>query len=163
MIPLERYQNVPVAVAQSSVGQVLGIQGAVRQADVVENVVDLRSWNFLADLSLHQVEQARGFFNAHSGRAADMENELPAVGLGEEVFAKERYENESRKTKPEERRNEDASTEDESLQKRVVPFAHTLKNVLEALVKMREQPFGAGDVFLCAQQIHGQRRYQSSA
>ena len=35
-------------------------------------------------------------------RGADMKNELPAVGLREKVFAKERHKNESSKTKPQE-------------------------------------------------------------
>jgi hypothetical protein len=56
-----------------------------------------------------------------------MKNELPAVRLREKVFAKERHENESGETKPQERGNEDAAPEDESLQQRMVPLAHALK------------------------------------
>ena len=68
MIRLERNQNVAVARAERAVGQVLRVQRAVGQADVVEDVVDLRSWNLLADLSLNQIEELRRLFNAHSRR-----------------------------------------------------------------------------------------------
>src|ERR1035438_4600153 len=112
MIGLKRHQNVAIPRVQRAVGQVLRVQGAVGQADVVENVVDLRSRYLIADLSLDQVEQAGGFLNAHSRRAADMENELPAVSLREKVFAKERHQNENGETKPQERGNEDAEAED---------------------------------------------------
>ncbi len=91
VIGLERYQNVAVPCAQRSVGQVLRVQRAVGQADVVEDVVDLISWYLLTDLSLNQIEQLRGLFNTHSRRRPDMENELPTVSLREKVFTKERY------------------------------------------------------------------------
>src|SRR5580692_5222110 len=100
MILLERHQNVAVSGSQRSIGQVLRIHAAIGQADVVENVVDLRRGNFFADLTFNEIEQASRLFNAHSGRRSHVKNELSAVRLGEKVFAKERHKNESGKTEP---------------------------------------------------------------
>ena len=96
----ERDEDVGIGCAGEARAIVDVVDVADGQADVIENVVDLCGRYLFADLALHKIEQARGFFNAHSRRGPDMKNELPAVGLRKEIFAQERHQNEGSETKP---------------------------------------------------------------
>jgi hypothetical protein len=66
---------------------VLGVHGAVGQADVIENVVQFGGGDLVADVGFDQVAQPGGFFNAAPGGSAYVQNELAAIGAGKEILA----------------------------------------------------------------------------
>ena len=88
VVLVERYQDVGVAGADQAGGGVLGVQGGVGQADVVQDVVELGGWDGAANLLLHQIADFGGVFNAGATGSAQVENERPAVAGGKEVLAK---------------------------------------------------------------------------
>src|SRR5215470_18808173 len=110
VIFLQGHHNVAVVCSKRTVGQMLRVQGAVRQADVVQNVVDLARGNLFAYFVFDQIKEARGLFNAKTGRPTYVEDELAAVGIGEEVFAKEGKQEKHNKAGQQECGNEDAAS-----------------------------------------------------
>ena len=64
VIFLERDKDVSVAGADETGGGVLEVQRAVRQADVVEDVVHLAGGDGAADRLLDQVAEPGGLFDA---------------------------------------------------------------------------------------------------
>ncbi len=85
------------------------VDGAVGQADVVEDHVQLAGGDLAPDRRLDQIAQARGLLDAGAGLGPQVQDELPAVGVGEEVLAEPRSEQEGGQTDDQEDRNEDRS------------------------------------------------------
>ena len=56
MIRLERHEDVAIPGAERAVGEVLGVECAVGQADVIENAVDLLIRYLFADFSLDEIK-----------------------------------------------------------------------------------------------------------
>ena len=59
--------------------------------------------------------------------------------------------------------NKCAPVHNQALQQRAMPAPDALETPFKALLKAREQPFGAGGVLLGSQQIYGQCRHKSPA
>src|SRR5262249_60679516 len=76
---LQGHEDVRVTGAERAGGVVHVIDVAIRQADVVEDVVELGGRNRLPHGVLDEVHQPGGFFNACAGFGADMEEDLAAV------------------------------------------------------------------------------------
>src|ERR1700733_15292093 len=92
-----------------------------------------------------------------------MENELPAIGIGEEVLTKERDENEGAEADSEKARNKHLSQRNQPGKQRGIGNANTFKDPLESSLENRKWvPRLRTTVLLLLQQIHRQRRHQRS-
>src|SRR5262249_29927145 len=76
---LQGHEDVRVARAERAGGVVHVIDVAIRQADVVEDVVELVGRNRLPYSVLDEVHQPGGFFDTCAGFGADVEEYLAAV------------------------------------------------------------------------------------
>ena len=86
MILFEGHEDVCVGRANEAGCAVNEIDGAVRQTDVVENVVQFLRRNNTADRVFDEIGKARGFFNTRTGLGAHMEDKLLVIGIGKKVF-----------------------------------------------------------------------------
>src|ERR1700733_828854 len=92
-----------------------------------------------------------------------MQNELPAVGIGEEVLTKERDENEGAEADSQKARNEHLSQRNQPGKQRRIGNANPFKDPLESSLENRKRaPRLRTAVLLGLQQVHGQRRHQRS-
>ena len=82
------------------------VERAVREANVVENIVNFLRGNVAANGSFDQIADLSGLLNARSTLRANMQNELPVVGIGEKVLAKPRHKQKCREANQQECRNE---------------------------------------------------------
>jgi len=69
----------------------LSIQRAVRQANVVEDVVHLACRNGLSNVLFDQIAQLRGLLDTNTALAPNVKNERPIVCARKEVLPKKRY------------------------------------------------------------------------
>ena len=67
------------------------IDGAVRQADVVQNGVHFRARNFTADECLDRIAELCGFLDTCSGLGSQMKNEFAVVAAWKEVLSQPRH------------------------------------------------------------------------
>src|SRR5580693_3775470 len=86
MIFPQRNHYVAVVLTQRAVGQMLRIHGAIREATIVEDVIELFRRNLRANIVLNQIAQSRHFFNAHSWTATNMENKLSTIRIRKKVL-----------------------------------------------------------------------------
>jgi hypothetical protein len=63
------------------------VDAAEGQPDVVENGVRLACREVTADGIFDEIDQPCGLLDARTGLGTQMENELTAIGAGEEVLA----------------------------------------------------------------------------
>ncbi len=91
---LEGDEDVGITGTNKAGGGVLGVERAVGQADVVEDIVDLIGRDLFAEVLLDEVAETRGFFDAGTAARAEMEDEGAVVGAGEEVLPEEGNEQE---------------------------------------------------------------------
>jgi hypothetical protein len=66
----------------------LRVQGAIGQANVIENIVNLPSRDLFSDLAFNQIEQTSRFLDASSSRRPNMHDELTAIGRRQEYKGK---------------------------------------------------------------------------
>ncbi len=89
---LERDQNIGVARSYESRCAVHEIDGAVRQSDVVEDVVQFSLGDLAAYVALNEVAQLRGLFDSRAALGTQMQDELTAVRARKEVLTKPGHE-----------------------------------------------------------------------
>ena len=82
------------------------VERAVREANIVENIVNFLRGNVAANGSFDQIADLSGFLNARSTLRANMQNELPVIAIGEKVLAKPRHKQKCREANQQESRNE---------------------------------------------------------
>src|ERR1700678_3899177 len=97
--------------------QVIGTEW---QADIVQNAVDFIGRHFFANRSLNQVGKLRGILNACPGLRADVQAELTAIGVGEEVLPEPRREQKGAEAESEKCWNEDLAVFDQTSQQTFV-------------------------------------------
>ncbi len=107
VIGLERDHDVGVRGADGARGRVRQVDGAVGQADVVEDRVHLARRDDLPDGGFDQVGEPRGLLDAGAGLGAHVQDELAAVGVGEEVLAEPGHQPAAATTAQQEARDED--------------------------------------------------------
>ena len=66
MVFFQRDHDVAIGCPDGSVGEVLGIHRTVRQPDVVQDIVQLRGWNLLADILFDQVAETGHLLDAQA-------------------------------------------------------------------------------------------------
>ena len=136
VIFLQADQGVAVLRADRA-GVLIGhVDAAERQADIVDDVVELVGRNGRADGLLDLIEQAGGLFDARARLGAHMHQDLAGIDRREEVLAEERRRaRTTARRRPEtgdERSSGGASASD---QQRAVAVADALEASLEALLE----------------------------
>ncbi len=116
MVPAQRHQHIGIVGSNHARGGVHQVVGAERQADVVENAVDFIGWHLFANGRLYQVGKLRGVFNAGPGLRADVQAELTAIRIGEEVLPKPWRQEKGTEADCEKCRNEDLAVQDQTRQ-----------------------------------------------
>ena len=150
--------NVGVIVADGAAGHALGVGDAVGEADVVEDVVEFGGRDLFANGVFDEVAELCHVLDAQPAVATDVEDELAAVGRGEEVLAEERQQQKGGENHDEEDGNEDRAVEDEFVEHDVVLAAHALELAFEAALETAEEAYGwIVTVFLSLEQVHRQR------
>ena len=92
VIFLQADQRVAVLRADGA-GVLIGhVDAGERQADIVDDIVELIGRNDAAHGLFDQIEQAGGFLDAGAGLGADMHQDLPGIDRRKEVLAQERPE-----------------------------------------------------------------------
>ena len=91
---LERDQRIAVLGADGASVLVGHVDAAERQADVVDDVVDLRRRDDAAHRLLDELEEARGLLDARAGLGAHVHQDLPGVDRREEILPEKRHERE---------------------------------------------------------------------
>ena len=161
MLFVQRDQDVGVGRADRSRVAIDVIDGAVRQADIVEDVVELRGWNGLADGGLDLVAEPGRLFDAGAGLGPHMQDELPAVGVGEEVLAEPGDEDETAEADEQKDGDEKNAPVHQAGEQQLVGETNSLEETLKAALKDRQWIAGQRcSVLLDAQQIHRHRGHQ---
>ncbi len=96
----ERDHDIGVGRAHRRRVAVDGVDAAVGQADLIEDVEQLIAWNLAADGLLHQIADARGLFDAGAGLGAQMQLELAGVARPGRNPGRARDRAENRKGRP---------------------------------------------------------------
>src|ERR1700722_2183029 len=106
-------QDVRIGGADDAAGVVHGVDAAVRQAHIVDDVIELSGRDLAADELIDEIVKARGFLDAGTGFGAHVETELAVVAGGKEIAAEPGDEQHAAQAKAEENRDEDEPTVDE--------------------------------------------------
>ncbi len=130
------HKNVGIRCADRGRIAVREIDAAIRQAYVVNDVVDFACRNLLSNRLLDLITQIRRFFNAHSGRSTQVKFERAAVNTGKEVPAQPRNQNCQRtETTCKERNQESAPVVETSFQQTAIAPTESFESLLEVLLK----------------------------
>src|SRR5690242_7618703 len=112
-------------------GAVDPVDGAVGQADVVEDHVELRGRDLAPDRGLHQVRDARRLLDAGAGLGPHVQADLAAVGVREEVPPQVRREQEREQADAEEDRDEEPAVLRQAREQVAIAAADLLEAPLE--------------------------------
>jgi hypothetical protein len=104
VVVLQADDDVAIHRADRARGAVGHVDGAVRQADAVDDRVDFLRRDQPADLALDLVEQRGGLLDAGAGGGAGMQGDGAAVHLGEEVAAEEGHQRQAAEGEDKEQR-----------------------------------------------------------
>ena len=85
----------------------LRVERAVRQADVVEDVVHLGRRHSLADVLLNQIAELGGLFDSGAALGAQMQDEGAGIAAGKEVLSQERNQQKRAEAEQQEDGNKD--------------------------------------------------------
>src|ERR1700730_9088604 len=132
----EGHQNVGVRCADRSRIAVRKIDAAVRQAYVVNHVVDFACRNLPSNRQLDLIAKVGGFLDAHSGWRTQMKLERAAVHTRKEGPAEPRTQNRERaKAAREERNQESAPVVEANLQQAAIAVTKSLEGLFKKLLK----------------------------
>src|SRR6201999_1322909 len=134
---------------------------ADREANVIENVIHLGSWNRIADCTFDLIREARRVFDPRSSLGPHMQDELAAIGIGKEVLSKERNQRESQQADDEKDRDKENSNGNKPSEQGRVGRADSLKETLKSFLKAGEWATRLCFIVpMCLQEIHRQRRHE---
>ncbi len=136
---LEGDEDVGVGGAGGAGVVVGGIDAAVGQADVVDDVAELMGGDDLAEHALDEVDVAGGLLDAGAGAHADVEVEAAGVDGGEEVFAEEGEEQKREDDEGHDAAHEALVVMEAGGEEVAVVFAEFLEAVFEALLESLAQ------------------------
>src|SRR5271163_468692 len=111
------------------------VVGTERQADIIQNAVDFIGRHFSANGSLNQVGKLCGVLNACPGLRADVQAELTAIGVGEEVLPEPRREEKGAEAESEKCWNEDLAVSDQTSQQTFLRAPDSGEALLELPLK----------------------------
>ncbi len=135
VIFFERHQNIGVARSYETRCAVHKIDGAVWQADVVQDVVHLALRYLTAYRALDEVAQLRGLFDSRAAPGAQMEDELTAVRVRKKVLTEPRHKEKRRNAGQKKDGDEEDTTMDKRCEEGLVgipkPFEHAFECSLE--------------------------------
>ena len=131
------------------------IDAAVRQANVVNDVLNFARWNLAANRPLDLIAKVGGFFNAHSGRSTHMKLETAGVNAGKEIPAQPRDQNyQGAETARKKRNQENAPMMETSFQHSAIALTKSFEGFLETLLQSYQGIAGGGIAllfFICPQ------------
>ncbi len=90
MVLAQRHQHIGVIGAEYARSGVHQVVGTEWQADVVQNVIDFIRRHLFANGGLYQIGKLCRILNARPGLRADVQDELTAIGVGEEILPEPR-------------------------------------------------------------------------
>ena len=139
------------------------VDGAVRQTDIVQNRVHIPHRNDLADGGLDQISEPRGFFDPSACLRTHMQDELPAIGIREEILAEPRGKREHGEAANKEDWDEQRPPAYRGDQRAVVSATQTFKSPLEPTLCQHQRVARGREVMrLGPQQIHRHGRHQGA-
>ena len=157
MIGGQGHENVGVRRSNRGRVTVGKIDAAVRQANVVNDVVDFARRNLLSNRLFDLITKIGCFFNAHSGGSTQMKLKSAAVHTGEEVLAQPGKENYERaQTASEERNEEHAPMMQTKFKHPAIAFAEFLECFLKSLLESDQRITNSSALalsFLSTQQV----------
>ena len=103
---LQGYQHIGICGADRAAIAVGHVDAAVRQPDVIDDIVHLAGRDDLADGLLSKIAQTRRLLDPGSRRGADMHENLTRIDGGEKVLAEERRQSEGQEHAGEDPGNE---------------------------------------------------------
>ena len=103
---LQGYQHIGICGADRAAIAVGHVDAAVRQPDVVDDIVHLAGRDDLADGLLNKIAQTGSLLDPGARRGADMHENLAGIDGWEEVLAEERRQSEGQEHAREEPGNE---------------------------------------------------------
>src|SRR5439155_14329887 len=133
MILFEGHEDVYVGRANETGCAVNEIDGAVRQTDVVENVVQFLRRNNTADRVFDEIGKARGFFNTRTDLNTHIKDKLPTIGIGKKVFTQPGHEGPGTKTQQKKHEDKYEPPMNQGHKQALVAVAQTLKAALERI------------------------------
>src|ERR1041385_3227403 len=119
-------------------GAVDPVDGAVGQADVVEDHVELRGRDLAPDRGLHQVRDARRLLDAGAGLGPHVQADLAAVGVREEVPPQVRREQEREQADAQEDRDEEPAVLHQAREQVAIAGAQPLEAPIERALGSHE-------------------------
>ena len=143
VIFLQADERVAVLRADGA-GVLIGhVDAGERQADIVDDIVELIGRNDAAHGLFDQIEQARGLLDAGAGLGADVHQDLPGIDRREEVLAQKRPEAEGDHDARQEAADEGLRAAKRQRQQRAIAVAEARERSLETLLKSLERIAGA--------------------
>src|SRR5579859_1229812 len=138
------------------------VVGTEWQADVVQNVVDFIGRHLLANRGLHLICKLRRVLNASPGLRADVQTELTAIRVREEVLPEPRSQKKGAAADCEKRWNEDLAAHDQASQQAFVSAPDSGEALLEFSLKQRQGIARFALAFVQLEHVHRKRRHQRS-
>ena len=123
----QRNQNVRIHGADRLRGAVGHVDGAVRQADVVDHAGQFRRRNDAPDGGFHQIADARGFLDARAGLGAKVQIETARVGGREKILPQPGHQQKCRGARAQERRHENPAMPDAGAERAPERIARALE------------------------------------
>src|SRR6267378_2810611 len=138
MVFFERYQNIGVACSDKARCAVHEIDGAVGQADIVQDVVHLALGNLTPNRAFDEIAQLRGLFDPRAALGSEMEDELTAVRIRKEVLTKPRHQEKCRGAGQKKDGDEEDPPMDEHCEQGLVGIPKPFEPALECSLEPHE-------------------------
>ena len=135
---LQGYQHIGICGADRAGIAVGHVDAAVRQPDVVDDIVHLAGRDDLADGLLNKIAQTGSLLDAGAGRGADMHENWPELTVGKKFSPRNGASPKDRSTQREEPGNEGFGPAESEREQRPVAVAELREVVLEALLEPLE-------------------------
>ena len=141
----QRYHDVGVRAAHRRGIAVGEIDAAVRQAYVVNYVLNFARRNLVSNRLLHLIAKVGRFFNAHSGGSTHMKLEAAGVNAGKEVAAQPWNQNYQRsETAGKERNQENTPVMETNFQQAAIALAKFFEGFLKTLLEPHQRIAAGG-------------------
>ena len=138
------------------------VVGTEWQANIVQDAVDFIRRNLFANGGLYQVGQLRRVLNASPGLRADVQAELTAIRVGEEVLPEPRRQEKGADAKSEKCGNEDLAARDQTSQQTLMGGPNTGEALLEFSLKEHQRVTRLAAALAQFEHVHRKRRHQRS-
>ena len=139
-----------------------GVDAAVGQTDVIENMGKLPRRNLLANRILDQIAQLGCVLDPRADRAANVQDEFSAIGVGEEVLAQPGDEQEGAGANAEKDRYEEVPPRDQPGEQPPVAVPHVIEAAFKQTLEAGEDIARLRVPVVQPEHVHRQGRNQGS-